>query len=255
VSVEPFLAAIREQSEAAAQVIATLSAESWDATSNCPPWRIRDLAAHMVTSGQGFVGSIRRGLAGSVEPPPRGSGTDLVHADPATVSAAFRSVTDEFIGVYAELSEEQLETICFHRRGNRSIRWYAGHRLAEIAFHAWDLQTSLGREPNFDEGVAKLLLPTLIESNVPRTYAAGLSQERGRGERFALCVENDPSLRWVVRIDPDDLRVTTGEADAQITTDAATLALLVYGRATLDDTHTEGDSAALERFPLIFPRP
>ena len=72
-----------------------------------------------------------------------------------------------------------------HRRGNRSVRWYAAHRLAELAFHAWDFQVSTGQTPTLDEQVALLLLPTLLESNVPRTYAAGLSTERGAGERYA----------------------------------------------------------------------
>ena len=44
------------------------------------------------------------------------------------------------------------EAICFHRRGNRSVRWYAAHRLAEVAFHSWDVQVSLDRDPTFYEG-------------------------------------------------------------------------------------------------------
>src|SRR5581483_7373959 len=147
-------------------------------------------------------------------------------------------VTDAFEASYAGLSEKQLETICFHRRGNRSVRWYAAHRLAEVAFHGWDLETSLGRQPAMSDHVAKLLLPTLVESNAPRTYAAGLSRERGRGERFALRVEDDSALRWVVTIGPDEMRVGSGDSDAQITADAATLALLVYGRAPIERTRT-----------------
>jgi uncharacterized protein (TIGR03083 family) len=205
------------------------------------------------------VRSIERGLAGSVEPPaPGASGSDLAAADPTAVAAALADVTSRFEALYDGLSEAQLETICWHRRGNRSIRWYAAHRLAEVAFHGWDLETSLGRTPHFDNTVANLLLPTLLESNVPRTYAAGLSVERGAGERYLFQLEDDAAQSWLVTIHPDVLDVShgNGPSDARITSAAADLALLVYGRR---DIHAmgriEGDASAIERFPRIFPRP
>ena len=251
------LTELRETSAGLADEIATISDEAWDGPTNCPPWLVRDIAAHVVTSGQGFVGSIRRGLAGSTEPPPHGAGTDLRGANPVTVGQALATVTREFLSLYPGLTDAQLDTICWHRRGNRSVRWYATHRLAEVAFHGWDLRTSLGRQSAFNVEVARLLLPTLLESNVPRTYAAGLSQERGRGERYALCVADDPSATWVVTIEPDVLNVSPGDdvADARITATADVLALLVYGRAPLAQARVDGDPAAIERFDRIFPRP
>jgi uncharacterized protein (TIGR03083 family) len=251
------LTELREASGRLVDEIATISAEAWDAPTNCPPWLVRDLAAHLVTSGQGFVGSIRRGLAGSTEPPPHGASTQLREADPVTVAQAFAAVTQEFVSLYSGLTDAQLDTICWHRRGNRSVRWYATHRLAEVAFHGWDLRTSLGRRPVFEVEVARLLLPTLLESNVPRTYAAGLSTERGRGERYALRVAEHAQDAWLVTIEPEVLRVEPGgqDADVRITATADVLALLVYGRATLDQAHVEGDPGAIERFARIFPRP
>ena len=112
--------------------------------------------------------------------------------------------------------------------------------------------------------VAALLLPTLLESNAPRTYAAGLTPQRGSGERCLFVVGDDPLARWLVTIDPDKLEAQRGygRADLTITGPAATLALLVYGRG--DDLGTlgrsgavrlEGDLALADRFALIFPRP
>jgi hypothetical protein len=168
-------------------------------------------------------------------------------------------VTDAFIAFYDGLSADQLATICWHRRGNRSVRWYAAHRLAEVAFHGWDLRTSLGQRPDFDAEIAALLLPTLLESNAPRTYAAGLSTERGQGERYLLQVHDRPELTWLVTIDPEALTVAraAAPADATIAADAAALALLVYGRAALDaDAFTvTGDKAVATRFEKVFPRP
>jgi uncharacterized protein (TIGR03083 family) len=251
------LTALRETSGGLVDEIATLSAEAWGRPTNCPPWQVRDLAAHLVSSGQGFVGSIRRGLAGSVEPPEHGASVQVRDAHPVTVAEALGAVTREFLSLYPGLSETQLDTICWHRRGNRTVRWYAAHRLAEVAFHGWDLRTSLGRQPTFNVEDARLLLPTLLESNVPRTYAAGLSPERGRGERYSLRAAEHPEDSWLVTIEPEVLRVERGarDGDVRITATADQLALLVYGRASLDQTRVEGDANVIERFGRIFPRP
>src|SRR3982074_1540475 len=104
-----------------------LSSEQWNGPTNCPPWRVRYIAAHVVTSGEGFIGNIRQGLAGSVEP---GIGSEerqrrqgeLEAADPATVARALQAVTLEFGALYVGLQEPELSAICFHRRGNRSVR-------------------------------------------------------------------------------------------------------------------------------------
>jgi uncharacterized protein (TIGR03083 family) len=257
------LAAIRERSGTIAGVIAPLSKEAWHGSTNCPPWRVADLASHIVSSGQGFVRSIRRGLDGIVEPGP--SSPVLAEPEPATVATALEAVTNEFESLYDGLSDAQLETICFHRRGNRSIRWYAAHRLAEVSFHGWDLDVSLGRPAALSAEVAQLLLPTLLESNVPRTYAAGLSDERGAGERFLLVAADDPATRWLVTVNAETLEVvrggTSSEADLVITAAGPNLALLSYGRVTLPALiesgacAVEGDAWLVERFGRIFPRP
>src|SRR5262249_41223156 len=129
----------------------------------------------------------------------------LVDSAPPAVADALDRLTDSFAQVFANLDEAGLDTIAFHRRGNRPVRWFAAHRLAEVSFHRWDFQQSLGQDAVFDEGVAALLLPVLLESNAPRTYAAGLSAERGSGERYLLAVADDPSARWLVTIQPDEL--------------------------------------------------
>jgi uncharacterized protein (TIGR03083 family) len=259
---------IRELSADLVNTLLALSPEAWDGPTNCAPWRVRDLAAHIVSSGEGFVDSIRQGLAGSAEPAigieeRHRRHAELEAADSQTVAGALQAVTLAFEGLYAGLSDAQLAAICFHRRGNRSVRWYAAHRLAEVAFHTWDLHFSLGRAPRLDETVAALLLPTLLESNAPRTYAAGLTPQRGSGERYLFVVGDDPLACWLVTIDPDKLEARRGPAyaDLTITGPASELAMLIYGRLEL---HTAADSGALrldgdralaDRFSRIFPRP
>jgi Mycothiol maleylpyruvate isomerase N-terminal domain len=69
VQVERYLDWIRRLSDALVDDVRTRSTDEWDGQTNCPPWRVRDLAAHIVSSGEGFVDHIRCGLDGSVEPP------------------------------------------------------------------------------------------------------------------------------------------------------------------------------------------
>ncbi|MGE3267281.1 MAG: maleylpyruvate isomerase family mycothiol-dependent enzyme [Chloroflexota bacterium] len=266
------LGLIRELLEALCADLAALPAEGWSAETNCPPWRVRDLIAHIIVSGEGFAASIRQGLAGSVEPSISHEArdrrqADLALANPASVIAAVRAITDDFEGLYTNLDESGLSAIAFHRRGNRTVRWYAYHRLAEVAFHCWDLQVSAGAVPVFDEEVARLLLPTILESNAPRTYAAGLSAQKGSGERYELVVADAPDARWLVTITPDKLEATPGgapadtPADVTMTGSAAALALLLYGRRNLRDLFQErairldGDALIAERFGAVFPRP
>jgi uncharacterized protein (TIGR03083 family) len=267
--VDRCLRAIRDVSDALVGDLLTMSPAGWNGPTNCPPWRVRDIAAHVVSSGEGFIASIRRGLAGSVEPSISAEErhrrqTELEAADSTTVAAALNAVTADFIGLYDGLEEVQLSAICYHRRGNRSVSWYAAHRLAEVAFHSWDLRFSQGRSPKLDEEVAALLLPTLLESNAPRTYAAGSTPQRGNGERYLLAVVDDPQARWLVTINAEKLEATRGgatAADLTITGSAADLALLVYGRSDLralaesGAVRMAGDMALAERFAQIFPRP
>jgi uncharacterized protein (TIGR03083 family) len=265
------LAWIERLSDQLSQEILGLPPDRWDHQTNCAPWHVRDLAAHVVSSGEGFVLSVRRGLAGSAEPtgPPdarRRRQDELAGTDPRTVVAALRAATVEFAGLYQGLTDDQLSAVCFHRRGPRSVRWYAAHRLAEVAFHRWDLLFSVGPQtPELDEEVAALLLPTLIESNAPSSYTAGQTPERGAGERYLLAVAGEPRARWLVTIDPEELRVRAspdgGSAGLSITGSAAAIALLVYGRRELADleacgaVHVEGDPTRLQRFAATFPKP
>ncbi|MCC7368974.1 MAG: maleylpyruvate isomerase family mycothiol-dependent enzyme [Chloroflexi bacterium] len=263
---------IRELLDGLRAELAALPPEGWAVETNCAPWLVRDLVAHIVVSGEGFAASIRQGLAGSVEPSISHGQREqrqaqLAAADPDAVNAAILAITDDFESIYERLTDADLGTIAFHRRGNRTVRWYAYHRLAEVAFHCWDLQASFNATAPFDEEIARLLLPTILESNAPRTYAAGLSAQKGSGERYQLVVADAPTMTWTVTIRPDRLEAVRGPApadapaDTTITGSAANLALMLYGRRELSelfqrrDLWLDGDLLIAERFGTVFPRP
>ncbi len=229
-----------------------------------PPWPVRRLVAHVVSNGEWFRLSVERGVAGVTEPcvseQERARRLDeLSNAAPDEQIAALDRVTHAFEQVYEGLTSEQLNAICYHRRGDRSARWYARHRLAEVAFHQWDLRHSLGRDATLDEELAFFLLPTLIESNLPHIYAG----RPGIKSRFGLVAEGRPVSTWLLTAGPERLDVVrrSGAADVTITALPSTLALLVYGRANLAQlmrqghAHIAGDRGLAERFHTIIPRP
>ena len=262
--VEQSLRYVRAISERLRDELAVLAPEGWDAPTNCPPWPVRRLVAHVVSSGEAFRLSVERGVAGVIEPPlteeERARRMDeLADARPAERIGALERVTDAIEALYARLEPEDLDRICYHRRGNRSARWYAQHRLAEVAFHTWDVRWSLRQEAVLDEVVARFLLPMLLESNLPRIYPNG---PRGEG-RFRLAVASEPDASWRLTASPDRLAVERDgdDADVTITAPAAALALLVYGRADLTEeerrgrARVDGDRTLAQRFHAIFPGP
>jgi uncharacterized protein (TIGR03083 family) len=240
-----------------------LSPEAWDTPTNCPPWPVRRLAAHMVENADFIRQNVEAGVAGRVEATlsieQRQERLRELAGSPEHLLATLPELTAALEGTLQRLSADELEAICFHPAGNRSARWYAQQRLAEIAMHQWDLRHSLGQEAALDESVAAFLLPMLLESNLPRTYLRG---PRGEG-RFRLSVAGAPDQSWLLSAGPDELQVTRGGgvAEVTITAPAAVLALLIYGRANLAEAEragqarVEGDRARAEQFHTIFPGP
>ena len=262
--VDRSLAYIRQVTGQLRADLAELPTGAWDGPTNCPPWSGRQLVAHVVTGGESFRLAVERGLAGSTEPAVSEDERErrisaAAEMAPAELLERLDRATAELEGLYERLSPEQLEVICYHRRGNRPARWYIRHRLAEVAFHRWDVQRSLGNPPVLDRDVAAFLLPTLLESNLPRFYHLG----PGGDGRFRLAVEGDADASWLLTAQPDRLDVERGGgvADVTITAPAETLALLVYGRANLaeEEQHgrarIDGDRALADRFHQIFRGP
>src|SRR5581483_1154624 len=132
----------------------------------------------IVNNAEFIQTNVERGAAGitesGIDPEVRAKRVQYItDAPPAKVVSILDQTTADLEGVLERLTPEQLEALCFHPAGNRSARWYAQQRLAEIAFHQWDLLHSLGRDPVIDPAVASFLLPMLLESNLPRTYRRG----------------------------------------------------------------------------------
>ncbi|HZU06539.1 MAG TPA: maleylpyruvate isomerase family mycothiol-dependent enzyme [Chloroflexota bacterium] len=234
---------LRRESEALLAELRALAPADWERPSNCPPWDMRTLVAHVATGAEFHRSSVERGLAGIHTPAAsreerQALTAALAAAGAERILAELAANTERFEAFFAQLTPAQLETLAFHNHGLRPARWFVPHRLAEVAFHRWDVHTSLGREAPLAPETAAYLLPTLLEVNFPVLYTRGA---RGRG-RVRLVTTETPPRAWLAEADGEALRVhpvdpahapSAAAPVPTVTLAPAALGLLVYGRVSL----------------------
>jgi uncharacterized protein (TIGR03083 family) len=257
---------LRRESDAFADDLAALAPDDWDRDTTCPPWTVRQLAAHVIRQVDSYIGSVETGLRGEVgEPESRELRAQIMNRiasqEPAGIVNEMRGTNDKFERWFGDLTPEQLAVPGPHSHGPRSARWFVDQRLAEVAFHRRDLERSLGQDADLDQETARFLLPMLLELNVP----AIVRRDRTGGEgTYALAVRDDPSAAWRLTFQPGALDVTRGpssDVDASFEADPAALALLMYARFPWKDLEAagrltvSGSREAADRFQTLFKGP
>jgi uncharacterized protein (TIGR03083 family) len=263
--VDEALRLLRRESDAFAETLAGLGPADWDRPTTCPPWTVRQLAAHVVRQVESYIGSVEQGMRGEPgAPESREARTrrmnEISAQEPAKIVADFRETVDQFEDWFGRLSPEQLDVTGPHSHGPRPASWFVEQRLAEVAYHRLDLDRSLGRPAELDPATARFLLPTLLGLNVP----AIVRRDNTGGEgSYRLVVRGDPDAAWRLAFASGALTVTRdGEpTDASFEADAATMGLLIYGRATWPELEragrltVDGSRAAADRFHDLFRGP
>jgi uncharacterized protein (TIGR03083 family) len=242
-----------------------LSAAEWETPTNCVPWTVRTLAAHVARQVESYIRNVEPGLRGEmVEPESREARTNRMNEIAAWETPAIvemlRTTNAHFNRWFAELTPEQLDVVGPHSHGPRTAAWFIEMRLAEMAYHRMDLERSLGRDAELDPETARFLLPMLLEWNVPAVV--NRDKTGGKGT-YALAVRGEPGAVWRMAFRPGSLEVTpgAGDADATFEADAVALARLVYGRATWPELEAagrlsvRGSREAAERFHTLFKGP
>lgn len=255
----------QQEGDAFVAELAALSPEQWQQPTNCPPWLVRTLAAHVARQVESYIGNIEPGLRGErAEPESREKRTNRMNEIAAwetdAILAMLRETNAHFNRWFAGLTPEQLDVVGPHSHGPRTAAWFIDMRLAEIAFHRMDLAQSLGRTPELAAETARHLLPMLLELNVP----AVVNRDKTGGDgTFALRVAGEPAAVWQLAFRPGALTVTPGaaEADATFEADPASLARMVYGRTTWQELERagkltlSGSRETAERFHTLFKGP
>jgi uncharacterized protein (TIGR03083 family) len=237
---------LRAESEALLADLRALKPADWARPSNCPPWDVATLVAHVTSGAEFHYSSVERGLAGrrtsaSSREERMAVAARLAAEGPARMIAVLEANTDYFEALFDRLDAAQLDTLAFHNHGLRPARWFVPHRLAEVVFHRWDVQASLGRATPPDDATVGYFLPIMLEVNLPVLYTRGA---RGRG-RLRLVTREQPPRAWLVEADGAALRATPDGADApSVTISPGDLGLLVYGRVPLATLVASGRATA-----------
>jgi uncharacterized protein (TIGR03083 family) len=245
--------------------LAGLDAAQWEILTNCPPWLVRTLAAHVARQVESYIGYIEPGLRGETcEAESREARTNRMNEiaawDTSEILAILRETNAHFNQWFGALTPEQLDITGPHSHGMRSAAWFIDMRLSEMAFHRLDLEASLGRDTDLDPETARHLLPMLLELNVPAVV--NRDKTGGKGT-YVIAVAGEPSAVWQLAFSPGSLTVAPGNADgdARFEGDAPALARLVYGRTTLPVLEqagrvtVTGDRAAADGFHTLFKGP
>ena len=94
--------------------LAALDAAQWELPTNCPPWLVRTLAAHVARQVESYIGNIEPGLrGGSVEPESREKRTarmnEIAAWETPAIIAMLRETNAHFNAWFGGLTPAQIE--------------------------------------------------------------------------------------------------------------------------------------------------
>jgi uncharacterized protein (TIGR03083 family) len=281
---------LRSEIEALNRRIAALLPAQWHQESHCPGWSVADLVMHVVRNGEAFLQFSQQILAhddtpvcGFGYPDPReaavagpeGAPRDVAirNLGPRGCAALQAQHLEDYSALLSGLSEmEQRQTGLWAGMCPRTAPWGCRQRLAEVAYHHWDLRCSLGEEAALDAVVAREVLAYRLEPSHSPLFrwrpadGAAVQTVRlrcttdGTAWRISVSAEAVPAveLGWEVpplprpgrRLEPE----ATGPADVELATDIGRLTLAISGRGQLDGPHCQlaGPPEAEQRFRAAF---
>ena len=250
--------------DAAATLVSGLSDDDWHEPSNCPPWDVAKLCAHMTRNGESLLARVQAILVDDDAPPPDRPAldareVDLIAAGREAMASNLTATAAIFRSIVNACSPAQLELVSRDRSGRsmlsgRTLAWFATQRLSEVAFHSWDVRRSLGADEPLEGSPASYLLAFMFPAGAPLV---------GRGQDVS------GTFRLVCRDSGEVYRVSFGPsggiveadpyapAEVSVEADAGWLALAAYGRASLlpPEFSVTGPRDAAERFAAAFGSP
>ncbi|HLZ27311.1 MAG TPA: maleylpyruvate isomerase family mycothiol-dependent enzyme [Chloroflexota bacterium] len=230
-----------------------------DLPSNLPGWRVLDLAVHITRVCDSIRLAVQRASVGDHTPAfgaaakPREDAIRAMRPDGWVTLQ--RDAYADLTRVVGELTDAQLERFDFpHPQGQRSVRWFCTQLLAEVAFHRWDLERSLGGREPLDDDLATYLLPFLLDPTEP---LFGLRRAPQGTATFSVASDG---LSWELTTTDQGTTVRPGVARAgagagpTIHAAPSWLALAVYGRVRVDAPGfvITGPIDTADRFAAIF---
>jgi uncharacterized protein (TIGR03083 family) len=239
--------------------IMALGGDQWQRPSNCGGWQVADLVAHVVRNGWSMLTFAQRALAGDPTP---SFGAAVAHIQEEIKASGARAAAErqareheQFASLIGGLPDADLDKLAAHPAGQRPIAWACSQRLAEVAFHYWDLRRSLGHDGPLDADLASYLLPFMLDPAQTSIMVSAMPQG-APAETIRLTSTTDGSA-WRVTASPDGRVVEadpSGPVALSLTAEAGWLALALYGRVKPDAApfSLEGPPDAAQRFVAAF---
>jgi len=251
---------LRPNVQALNRDISALTPQQWAAPSSCAGWQLADLVSHVVRNGWSMLTFVSNTLEGEDKP---AFGPSVAHVQEeikagGNAAAAQRQQreTEEFIGLLAGLNDEQLEQVnTGHPSGPRDLAWACSQRLAEVAYHHWDLRSSLAPAAPMDAQLARHLLNYLL-SPERANIMVPQPPDGSAPQTFRLRSTADGST-WRLTATPGSRQMEAdaqGPADVEVAAEPGWLALAIYGRVPIAAPHFQitGTPDSAERFAKAF---
>ncbi|MDQ1384984.1 MAG: hypothetical protein QOG65_2363 [Actinomycetota bacterium] len=263
---EPLVLRLDEVWRDIAELCEGLTAEQWNAPTECPGWTVSDNVAHMIGT--------ERMLAG--ERPALGADAQELHAphvkndigraneswiasyrdwDAAKLLGEFRAVTARRLDTLRAMATAEWDAEGFTPEGPGPYRQFMAIRVFDCWYHDEDIREAIDR-PGFLEGpVADLSLARIPAKGLG--YVVGKKAGAPAGSVVVFVVEGAQEIVAAIFVPPEGRAVllddAPADATARITTDRRTFARLSGGRWTGAEARergvvrVDGDSALANR--------
>jgi uncharacterized protein (TIGR03083 family) len=230
--------------------------------SACAEWQVQDVVAHLVGVAEFYAGTVVRGLAGEIAPPPgrapAGASTGATAAEGIAQRsiAARKHLGDQLLDTFtatgdhlnrtlAALRPGERRTPCYHPGGIVPAENFVELRLKELGVHEWDIRAGLEPEPHLPPASFDAILATISESiasgSLRWAFWAGPAPARPVRYRFVIAGPGPDKPDLV--IDGTTVRLEdAGSAPPDVTfaCDTETYILMVYGRLGLGAARDAG---------------
>ena len=252
---------IKSESERLKDYVSALPPEALDRPSPCEDWNVGEVIAHLDWFAEIYGGMMERGIRGDLSPtegfpavPGTLSGPGIAELYGRSAIELRRSLGQDLLPAFCErydLLNDMLQGIgpddwdkpCYHTNGIRPVESFVPIIVAELAVHEWDIRSTLEPSPHLSEKSLPALMKKLPSNRRPWStpFETPVTGPGPIYYRFEL--EGAVSGRQDVIVENGKARLEPScdaAADVSIRCHSEILALLVYGRLTLDSAAAAG---------------
>lgn len=242
------MALLDEEWAAIAALGDELTGADWEAPSECPGWRVRDLVAHMVGTERSLLGE---GGPPPPEPPPAHVHNPIGAANEGWVRSLrdgttdalleeFRAVTHRRLEVLGSMTAEDFDRVGPSPVGMAPYREFMNVRVMDCWVHEQDMRVATGR-PGHDDGPVADLAIDRIASAMP--FVVGKKAAAPDGSIVVFAVTGPTPRRVTVAVAGGRARIDRGDpgpATVEATLDAGVFWRLGCGRISGPDARRRG---------------